>query len=125
MTNSMPTKAQCDTIVANNQAFYRKDLHINGTNVAVYNYRLASLTDFTRPVENDTSLSAFELLGLTFVEQDDGSWERWLSMSKFFNVNETLGYIADDLVNKPITGIYDKMDGSLIQFVKIRGEWLA
>lgn len=75
------TKEECDLIVENSEAFYRADREVEGCNVAIYDYRLASLSDFT---DN----KAFELRGLCFVEQEDGSWQRNLLMNKFFNVNQ-------------------------------------
>ena len=76
------TKEECDLIVEKSEAFYRADREVEGCNVAIYDYRLASLSDF---VDN----KAFELRGLCFVEQENGSWQRNLLMQKFFNIGQT------------------------------------
>lgn len=118
-------KEQCDIIVENNKAFYRKDHVIQGYNVVVYNYRLASISDFENPVP-DSGLKAYEMRGLTFIQQEDGSWERFLALSKFFNYGETIGWMPQDLENKQITSIHEKLDGSLIHFISLpNGEFVA
>jgi RNA ligase len=78
----------------------------------LYDYRLAGLTDFT---ENN----AFELRGLCFVYDElTLTWERHILMNKFFNVGQTDGWLYDDLKNKKIVKVQDKLDGSVISFVK-------
>lgn len=124
----IPTKEQCDLICERNSAFYRKDLVIDGYNVCVYNYRLASYQDFVNPTkakDRAYRLNAQELRGLTFIQNEE-NWDRWLMLHKFFNINETIDYMYSDLVDKPITSVYDKLDGSLIAFVRLpNGKWAA
>ena len=95
----LKTKEECDLIVARNEAFLRADRVVMGYNVAIYDYRLASLGDFV----ND---EAFELRGLTFVEQPDGTWERNILLQKFFNINQTEGWREDDVKHKKIITRY-------------------
>lgn len=78
----LPTKQECDAICDKTEAFYRADRVVEGQNVAIYDYRLASISDF---VDN----KAFELRGLCFVENSKGEWERNILMNKFFNINQT------------------------------------
>jgi T4 RnlA family RNA ligase len=61
---------------------------------------------------------AFELRGLTFVEQPDGTWERNLLMNKFFNIGQTDGWMEEDVKDKKIVSVANKEDGSIISFVK-------
>jgi hypothetical protein len=76
----LKTKKECDAIVERNDAFIKTDRVIEGYNVVIYDYRLASLSDFVKD-------EAFELRGLTFVENPEtGEWERNLLMNKFFNI---------------------------------------
>jgi T4 RnlA family RNA ligase len=82
MKFNLLTKEQCDLIVASTDAFYRADRVVEGVNVVLYDYRLASISDFV-------DHQAFELRGLCFVEQEDGTWKRNLLMNKFFNINQT------------------------------------
>jgi len=65
-----------------------------------------------------TRTKNYELRGLTFVEQPDGTWERNLLMNKFFNVNQTVGWMEEDIKDKKIVRVQDKLDGSVISFVK-------
>lgn len=124
--NSVITKEQCDLIVATNPAFYRIDTVVDGVNVFIYNYRLASITDFTDALRDNSNLQAFELRGITFVEQPDGSFERFLALSKFFNYSETVGWMPEDLAAKHIRCVYDKLDGSMIHFIRLpNGKFVA
>jgi len=81
----LKTKEECDTIVANNDAFISKTAEVEGCNVVIYDYRLASTSDFF-PKDKDNNT---ELRGLCFVEQTDGTWKRNILLNKFFNINQT------------------------------------
>ena len=107
----LKTKEEYDTIVENNDAFYRADRVVEGQEVAIYDYRLASISDF---VDNE----AFEMRGLCFVKNSEGKWERNILMNKFFNYSQTIGWMPEDLDNKKIIRVQDKLDGSIISFVK-------
>ena len=65
-------------------------------------------------VEND----AFELRGLTFIRGNDGNFKRFIALNKFFNVNEVDDWCYDNLVCKQISHVQEKLDGSLISFVR-------
>ena len=107
----LKTREECRQIVENSETFYVTETVVEGCKVELYDYRLASIKDFT---DNE----AFELRGLTFVEQTDGTWERNILMNKFFNVNQTVGWMEDDVKDKKIVRVQDKLDGSVISFVK-------
>jgi len=83
----LKTKEECDKIVEKCEAFYRADRVVEGVNVAIYDYRLASISDFV-------DYEAFEMRGLCFVETDTG-WERNILLQKFFNISQTS---MDDLM---------------------------
>ena len=102
--SNVPTKSQCDAICDQTTAFYRIDRKVEGFNVAIYDYRLASLNDFIR-------YNAFELRGLCFIENLECSWERNLLMNKFFNINQTKGWMYDDVKGKDIVSVTNKEDG--------------
>ena len=110
MFNNIPTKRECDVIVENSEAFFRNETIVEGCEVRMYNYRLASLSDFK---DNN----AFELRGITFVKTNNG-WERNILLHKFFNVNQTEDYMLEDVKDKKIISVQDKADGSLISFVR-------
>lgn len=118
----MITKEQADLIVQHNKSFNRKDEVINGRNVHQYNYHLACHKDFEDPFHEsdiDMDIKGYELRGLTFVEQEDGTYKRTLFMSKFFNLNEIESNMLHHLKDKEIRRIAIKDDGSAIGFVKI------
>ena len=104
-------KQQVDNIVDNSEVFYRIEDTIEGYKVHMYNYRLASDKDFTTPLHN-------ELRGLTFVQQDDGTWKEFFALHKFFNLNQCPGYMLEDIKDKTVTSVIEKLDGSLVTFVK-------
>ena len=87
MKYNLPTREECQEIVKNSEAFYCTKHNIFGYDVEMYDYRLASISDY---VNNN----AFELRGLTFIQDEDGVWHRNILMNKFFNLNETkMNYI--------------------------------
>jgi T4 RnlA family RNA ligase len=107
----LPTREECQEIVKNSEAFYVTETEVEGYKVELYDYRLASISDFT---DNN----AFELRGLCFVQNENGVWERNLLMNKFFNYSQTTGWMPEDLDNKKIVRVQDKLDGSVISAVK-------
>lgn len=155
MKFNIPTREDCQNIIKNIDSFYCTETEVQGYKVEMYDYRLASITDFT---END----AFELRGLTFVyNPDTKEWERNLLLNKFFNVGQTRGedkvrishgksiwyegykntaeydtwsskmvkttetviekgisWMYEDVKHKKIVRVQDKLDGSVISFVK-------
>jgi len=77
----LPSKEECDKICEQTDAFYKTERVIEGQEVVMYDYRLASISDFR-------DYKAFELRGITFVKNNN-SWERNILMNKFFNVEQT------------------------------------
>lgn len=113
----LPTYEQCNAIAEHNSAFLRKEEVIGETRIVQFNYMLASYQDFAK--EYFPGVNAFELRGLTFIRRSDGRWERQLMLHKFFNLNQTFGYMYDDVKDKKILRVQDKKDGSLIRFVRL------
>lgn len=107
----------CIEICETNPVFLHKIEEIEEEKVHIFNYRLASYSDFEHPIEN-SDVKAYELRGLTFVEKDD-DFKRYIMLHKFFNLGETLGYQYEDVKNKKIIRIQDKLDGSMIRFVRL------
>jgi len=114
MKTYLPTLEECEKIVETNEAFYAKEEVFDGQRFKIFNYRLASFSDFLIP-------GTIEMRGITF-NLDTG--ERWLSIHKFFNNDEnpftlngeTIPEI-DETVEWDYTDeldIRDKRDGSLI-----------
>ena len=94
------TKEQCDYIVENNSAFKCKKEIINSFNVVQYNYLIADYSDFVNPVDG-SGLTAEELRGLTFIQQNDSTWKRFLHLDKFYNLKR-LGCDRNNLKELPL-----------------------
>lgn len=110
----MITLKQAQVIVDHNDSFLTKIEEVNGFKVQQFSYRLASFSDFNSPVP-DSDLKGFELRGISFLE--DG--QRFLMLNKFFNLNETEGWMLDQVKDKKIIRIQDKLDGSMIRFIRL------
>ena len=107
----------CIEICKINPVFLHKIEEVEGEKIHIFNYRLASHSDFEHPIEN-SDIKAYELRGLTFVEKDE-DFKRYIMLHKFFNLGETLGYQYDDVKDKKIIRIQDKLDGSMIRFIRL------
>lgn len=108
----LPTREECKEIVKNSEAFYCVNTNVQGFEVEVYNYRLSSLDNFKEH-------NAFELRGLCFVKHPAGTWERNILLNKFFNINENQDWEINNLKNYKIIRVQEKLDGSVIGFVKL------
>ena len=77
------TYNQAVTLTQGNEApFYEARFVVDGYNISIFNYRLAMYSDFRDNF-------AFEMRGLTFVFNEDGSlYNRYLLLHKFFNLNQ-------------------------------------
>jgi len=114
------TKEIADKIVELNPVFKSKETILNGFKVVQYAYGLASLKDFLDPAPGILNgVNALELRGLTFVEQPDGTWKKFLMLHKFFGLNQTDGYMYKDVKDKDILEVSIKEDGSMIRFIDL------
>lgn len=114
-----PSLNDCLEICKKCESFLHKIDNIDGYTVHQFNYRLASFSDF---FENDS----WELRGICFVERGDGTVDRFLALNKFFSLNQCGGdgngnasWMYDDVKDKKIIRIQDKLDGSLISFIRL------
>ena len=109
----IPSYDEAVAICQRNPVFYETKHKVNGYDVSVFNYRLATYDDFR-------SENAFEMRGLTFVFNTDGTlYKRFLGLEKFFNVNETEMTQYHSVKDYEIIEITDKLDGSLITFIEL------
>lgn len=115
-TYFLPTKEQCDLICEKNEAFFAKHFTEEGQEVVVYNYFLAQFKDFSHPLVDYPEITAQELRGLTFVKEGD-SWKRFIMLSKFYNINQSVGWMEEDVRKQTILRTQDKLDGSMIRFI--------
>ena len=116
----MMTKKDADRVVENNSAFRKRELVLDGFNIAIYNYRVAEPKDFLLKSGED-NFDALEMRGLTFTRPVGGSGE-WLCyphLPKFFNLNQTPRTQYAVLSKKRIRTVYPKVDGSMITFIPL------
>lgn len=100
-------------ITEKNSCFYSKNVSVNGYNVAMFHYMMADFKDFN-------NCNAFEMRGLTFVQNKNGEWSKpFLHLHKFFNLNQATNYMSNDLKDKKLVYVYEKLDGSMIRFIPI------
>jgi RNA ligase len=97
---------QAEALVSSGDAFFRQEFVLDGTVYWIYNYRLASYTEFERP-------GGREMRGHMF-EVKDGKPVRLaaLPMQKFHNLNECP--LTMDLDLTQVDRIEYKADGSMI-----------
>lgn len=103
--------------------FYRKVHVINGYRVEVFNYFLCDYKMFVCPLSDRPHVNAFDMRGVTFVFNLDGSLYRmFLMLPKFFNMNEVESTQYDLIKDKPIRNITVKDDGSHVAFMRLPNE---
>ena len=83
--NAIPTYEQAVELCSGEEApFYESKMVVDGFNVSVFNYRLAQYKDFANPIPEKPELKGYEMRGLTFVFNEDGSlFRRFLLLEKF------------------------------------------
>ena len=113
--NILPTYERCVEICqsAGNDKFYESKFFIDGFEISIFNYRYVTYQDF---LDN----SSFELRGLTFVFNLDGTlYKTFPLFEKFFNLNENDACLYEDLKNLKVKSVQSKLDGSIINFVEL------
>lgn len=104
-------------LCSENEAFYFVDHRHDGEIYRIFNYRLASYSDFLLP-------GALECRGHTFriSNCEDTPYLVSLPMEKFFNVGENP--MTMDLDWSKVVRVDDKRDGSLISTVRTPTGWI-
>ena len=120
----IPSYQECVRITQENENFYEKKTQVNGVNVSIFNYRLATAQDFFKPLKDSDEIQASELRGITFIHAESGV-ERYLMLHKFFNLDQTEGYLYSQVKHKKIVRIQDKADGSMIRFLRVNNVLVA
>ena len=93
---------------------------VDGFNVSVFNYRLAQYKDFANPIPDKPELKGYEMRGLTFVFNEDGSlFNRYVLLEKFFNLNQVPDSLYSVVKNYKIKFVNNKEDGSIASFIKL------
>ena len=102
-------------LVQTNEAFFKSEFVVDGLLYQIFNYRLASYTDFLLP-------SALECRGVMFCVDNDNETINLVSlpMAKCFNLLENP--FTTDLDLSTIESIEVKSDGSLISTYRHKGQ---
>lgn len=93
-------------------AFYEVKFVLDGYNVSIFNYRLASYKDFS---DNN----AFEMRGLVYVFNHDGSYKVYRLLHKFFNLNQVEETQYSVVKDRKVKSVYSKEDGSVGSFIRL------
>jgi T4 RnlA family RNA ligase len=119
--NAIPTYEQALELCSSEESpFYESKMVVDGFNVSVFNYRLAQYKDFSNPVPENPELKGYEMRGLTFVFNEDGTlFNRYVLLEKFFNLNQVPESLYSVVKNYKIKFINNKEDGSIASFVKL------
>jgi hypothetical protein len=101
-------------------AFYESKFTIDGFSLSVFNYRLAQYKDFVTPLESKPNVKAYEMRGLTFVFNQDGSlFKRFLLLEKFFNLNQVPESMYSIVKDYKIKWVNNKEDGSIASYIQL------
>jgi RNA ligase len=119
--NAIPTYEQALELCSGEEApFYESKMVVDGFNVSVFNYRLAQYKDFANPIPEKPELKGYEMRGLTFIFNEDGSlFNRYVLLEKFFNLNQVPESLYSVVKNYKIKFVNNKEDGSIASFVKL------
>jgi len=119
--NAIPTYEQALELCSGEESpFYEFKMVVDGFNVSVFNYRLAQYKDFANPIPEKPELKGYEMRGLTFIFNEDGSlFNRYVLLEKFFNLNQVPESLYSVVKNYKIKFVNNKEDGSIASFVKL------
>ena len=109
----LPSKEECDYIIEHSKQFFRKNLVFRNKEIAIYHYKQGEYEEFKK-------FNAFELRSLTFVKNAN-KWERFLGIHKFFELNQAPGWMEEDLIDKKVIKVQEKIDGTFVHPVLING----
>lgn len=117
----IPTYEDCVEMCSrDDSAFYESKFVIDGFNISVFNYRLAQYKDFVTPIENRPDVKAYEMRGLTFVFNTDGTlFKRFILLEKFFNINQVPETMYSVVKDYKIKFVNNKEDGSIASFIQL------
>lgn len=104
----------------NSTNFFEKVYDVEGYKVSTFNYFICEYNDFAYPLGKKSKVNAFEMRGITFVFNKNGSlFKRYLMLPKFFNINQNISTEYNKVKDKAIKKVTSKEDGSLVAFMKL------
>ena len=120
-SNTPPSYEECVEMCSREDSpFYESKFNIDGYNISVFNYRLAQYKDFVTPIPDKPEIKAYEMRGLTFVFNEDGTlYNRYVLLEKFFNLNQVPESMYSIVKNYKIKFVNNKEDGSIASFIKL------
>ena len=111
----LPSYEECvDICSSDDSPFYESKIIVDGYNISMFNYRLASYKDFLiKPF-------AKEMRGLCFVFNSDGTvYDRFILLEKFFNLNQVPESMYSIVKDYKIKYVNNKEDGSIASFIRL------
>lgn len=100
--------------------FYKTEVSIDGFKVVTFNYFLCEYKNFVAPLPDEPGIHGYDMRGVTFVFNEDGTlYKRFLMLKKFFNINQVEETQYTVVKDKEIYNITEKEDGSLIAFMNL------
>jgi T4 RnlA family RNA ligase len=117
----IPTYEECVEMCSSEEpSFYESKMVVDGYNVSVFNYRFAMYKDFVTPIPDKPEVKAYEMRGLTFVFNKDGSlYNRYILLEKFFNLNQVPESMYSIVKDYKIKYVNNKEDGSIASFIRL------
>lgn len=104
----------------NNFNFSEHMWRIGNYKISAFDYFICGYNHFANPLPNEPNITAFDMRGVTFVFNEDGTiFNRYLMLPKFFNINQIEETQYDKVKDKNIVHISSKEDGSLVAFMML------
>lgn len=98
--------------------FSEKMYMIEGYKISSFSYFMCDYNKFKTPIKDLPYLHAFDMRGMTFVFDRSGLvWRRYLMLPKFFNLNQVEDTQFKKVIDKEVSYITEKEDGSLVAFM--------
>jgi len=107
----LPSKKECDYIVKNSKQFFCKEFTFNNRQIAVYHYKQGNFEEFEK-------YNAWELRGITFIKENS-EWKRFPAIHKFFELDQAPGWRVEDLKDKQVIKVSEKIDGTFVHPVLV------
>ena len=106
--------------VHKNFNFSKIESKIDGYRVVSFKYFLCEYNHFENPLPLKPVAKGFDMRGVTFVFNKDGSlYKKFLMLPKFFNLDQVESTLYHNVKDKKIKSITEKEDGSLVAFMHL------